>query len=251
MVQHGFYFDQSRCIGCNACLIACKQWHQLPPGPQKWMRVYQWENGSFPEIKVHFLAIPCYHCEKPLCAKACPNGAISKEAQFGAVLVNSEKCKGQRKCWRACPYGSIMFAGDEIGEKASKCNMCVDRFKEGKKPICVLSCSMRALEFGPVSALRERFGRLQQIEDMPSGDLTHPSIVFKPSQPKRRIVTWNAEKVLELWKSRGPYLPEDSQPLFESVEDVTEIPSGMVGKDRLILKPKNRDELLYYTTDDD
>jgi len=251
MIQYGFYFDQSRCIGCSACLVACKQWHGLAPGPQKWMRVYQWESGSFPDIRVHFLAIPCYHCEKPLCAKACPNGAISKEEQFGAVLVSPAQCKGERKCWQACPYGSIMFAGDGMGEKASKCNMCIDRLREGKKPICVLSCSMRALEFGPIGELRQKFGHLQQIEEMPSGTLSHPSIVLKPSQPKSQIIPWNAEKALELWKRRGPYLPEDSQPIFESVQDVTQIPSGVVGKNRLILKPKNRDELMYYTTDDD
>ncbi len=251
MVQYGFYFDQSRCIGCNACLIACKQWHGLPPGPQKWIRVYQWERGSFPDIRVHFLAIPCYHCEKPLCVKACPNGAISKEEHFGAVLLNPDKCKGQRKCWRACPYGSIMFTGDQTGERASKCNMCVDRLKEGKTPICVLSCSMRALEFGPINELRSRFGQIRQLEDMPSGDLSHPSIVFKPCQPKRSIISWNSEKALLLWRSRGPHLPEDSEPVFDGVEDVTKISSHMIGKGRLVLKPKSADELMYYTTDDD
>ena len=163
MVQYGFYFDQSRCIGCNACLVACKQLHQLPPGPQKWIRVYQWERGSFPNTRLHFLAIPCYHCEKPLCVKACPNGAVYKEEQYGAVLVDPDKCTGERRCWRGCPYGSMMFAGDEIGEKASKCNMCIDRLREGKQPICVLSCSMRALEFGPITELRKRFGHLQQL----------------------------------------------------------------------------------------
>jgi anaerobic dimethyl sulfoxide reductase subunit B (iron-sulfur subunit) len=251
MVQYGFYFDQSRCIGCNACLVACKQWHQLPPGPQKWIRVYQWERGSFPNTRLHFLAIPCYHCEKPLCVKACPNGAVYKEEKYGAVLVDPDKCTGERRCWRGCPYGSMMFAGDEIGEKASKCNMCIDRLREGKQPICVLSCSMRALEFGRITELRKRFGHLQQLEEMPSADLTLPSIVFNPSQPKRQIVTWNAEKALQLWRNRGPYLPETSRPLFDNVQDVTEIPSGMVGKNRLVLKAKNRDALMYYTTDDD
>ena len=86
---------------------------------------------------------------------------------------------------------------------------------------------------------------------MPSADLTLPSIVFNSSQPKRQIVTWNAERALQLWRNRGPYVPENSRPLFDNVEDVTGIPSGMVGKNRLVLKAKNRDELMYYTTDDD
>ncbi len=250
MGQHGFYFDQSRCIGCNACTVACKQWNQLPPGPQKWMRVYQWEKGSFPSTRLYSLAIPCYHCENPVCIKACPNQALIKEDLYGAVLIDSGKCKGNRRCWKACPYGSILFAGDGPEEKASKCTLCIDRLKEGKKPICVLSCSMRALEFGPLNDLTEKFGRLRELDDMPSGKLTRPSVVFKPSQSKRQIVYWDTERALDLWKKRGS-LSHEATDLFESVKDLTEIPPFTIGRDRLVLKAKNSAELMYYTTDDD
>ena len=79
MAQYGFLIDLSRCIGCHACVISCKQWHDIPPGPVKWMRVYQWEKGVFPRIDLRVLPIPCFHCEIPVCAEACPNKAIAKE----------------------------------------------------------------------------------------------------------------------------------------------------------------------------
>ena len=251
MVQYGFYFDQSRCIGCNACTVACKQWHDLPPGPKKWMRVYQWEEGCFPNLRVHFLAIPCYHCEKPVCVRACPNDAIFKEDHWGAVLIDSSKCDGSRKCWRACPYGSILFASDQPGEKASKCTMCIDRLKEGKLPICVLSCSMRALEFGPLHELTAKFGQLRKLEEMPSGDLTRPSVVFRPAQPKRQILPWDPDKTLSLWKKRGPEAPQNVPDLLKEVSDLIHIPPGTIGRDRLVLKAKNVEEFMYFTTDDD
>ena len=251
MSQYGFYFDQSRCIGCNACAVACKQWHHLSPGPQKWMRVYQWEKGSFPDVKVHFLAIPCYHCENPVCAKACPNGALHKEKRYGAVLIDSEKCEGTRRCWKACPYGSIMFARDIPGEKASKCTLCIDRLEEGKPPICVLSCSMRALEFGPLEKLIAQFGPRRELEEMPSGDVTHPAVVFKPSQPKKQIVPWDANRALSLWKGRGPYASQRAPALFRKIEDLTQVPPQTVGRDHLVLKTRNLQELMYYTMDDD
>jgi len=251
MSQYGFYFDQSRCIGCNACAVACKQWHHLPPGPQKWMRVYQWEKGSFPDVKVHFLAIPCYHCENPVCAKACPNGALHKEKRYGAVLIDSEKCEGTRRCWKACPYGSIMFARDIPGKKASKCTLCIDRLEEGNPPICVLSCSMRALEFGPLEKLIAQFGPRRELEEMPSGDVTHPAVVFKPSQPKKQIVPWDANRALSLWKGRGPYASQRAPALFRKIEDLTQVPPQTVGRDHLVLKPRNLQELMYYTMDDD
>ncbi len=158
MTQYGFFIDLSRCIGCNACLIACKQWHDVQPGPTKWLRVYQWEKGAFPDIEVHTLPIMCFHCEHPACEDACPNKAISKDKKYGAVTVDQSKCTGNRKCFEACPYGAPQFETDKPDEKMSKCNMCVDRLEKGLNPICVLSCSLRALEFGPIEELRKKFG---------------------------------------------------------------------------------------------
>ncbi len=158
MTQYGFLIDLSRCTGCNACVIACKQWHGIEPGPAKFIRVYQWEKGAFPDIDLRVLPIMCFHCENPLCAEACPNGAITKEEKYGAVLVDPGKCTGQRKCWEACPYGTPQFRSDDRSEKMIKCNMCMDRLEEGLAPICVLSCSLRALEFGPLEELAEKYG---------------------------------------------------------------------------------------------
>jgi len=168
MTQYGFFIDLSRCTGCNACLIACKQWHDVLPGPVKWLRVYQWEKGAFPDIDLRVLPIMCFHCKNPVCAEACPNEAIYKEDKYGAVLVDPEKCKGERKCWEACPYGAPQFEGDEPGLTMSKCTMCIDRLEQGLKPICVLSCSLRALEFGPIDELRKKYGNLKSFEAVTS-----------------------------------------------------------------------------------
>ena len=101
MTQYGFMFDMNRCYACQACSIACKDWNGLEPGAEKWMGVYEWEQGTFPDIRLHALAFPCGHCEDPACAKACPNGALYKEDEFGAVLVDQDKCDGCRKCYDA------------------------------------------------------------------------------------------------------------------------------------------------------
>ena len=37
--QIGLFFDQTRCTGCYACIVACKDWNDVPPGPASWMRV--------------------------------------------------------------------------------------------------------------------------------------------------------------------------------------------------------------------
>ena len=251
MPQYGFFIDQNRCIGCNACVIACKQWHDLLPGPVKWMRVYQWEKGLFPNTRLHILPIMCFHCENPLCMKACPNRAIRKESRYGAVLVDPEKCEGTRKCWKACPYGTPQFEGDEPGLKMSKCTMCMDRLEQGLKPICVLSCSMRALEFGPLEDLEEKYGRVRSLEDMPKGSLTRPAVVLRPHDSKKKVIRWDPLRALDLWKKRQPHelgpLPE----VFSEASLVTRAPRHIIGRNKLVLKAGNVAELMYYTTDNE
>jgi heterodisulfide reductase subunit A len=99
--------------------------------------------------------------------EACENKAIYKEEKYGAVLVDRDKCKGSRSCWAACPYGTPQFDGDEPGTKMVKCNMCIDRLEEGLKPICVLSCGMRALEFGLFEDLVRKYGNSSRLDAEP------------------------------------------------------------------------------------
>jgi anaerobic dimethyl sulfoxide reductase subunit B len=244
MTQYGFFIDLSRCIGCNTCTIACKEWHNLEPGPVKWMRVYQWETGAFPNIEVHTQPMMCLHCRKPVCVKACPNKALKKERKYGSVLVDTGKCTGERKCFQACPYGAPQFASDKPHQKMSKCNMCIDRLEQGLKPICVLSCSMRALEFGPLDDLKNKYGEPQQ-------GVTMPSAVIKPEDAKKQVVPWDAKKVLALWQKRHPDDGEALPDVFEDMEDVLKVPEGTYLRGKLHLKPKNREEMMKYTTDDE
>ena len=251
MTQYGFFFDQSRCIGCNACVVACAQWHGLSPGSVKWMRVFQWEKGSFPNVRVHILALPCYHCENPVCARACPHEAITKEEKYGAVLVDSDRCRGTRKCRSACPYGVPQYEGDEPGMKMSKCNMCIDRLGQGLTPICVLSCSMRALEFGPIDQLRRRYGNLGSLEEMPRNSVTQPAVVFRPADPKRLIVPWDPGRALDLWQKRETEQGDPLPDLFSGTLDLTEVDEATIGRNRLVLKAKNNAQQKYCTTDDE
>lgn len=250
MTQMGFFFDQSRCVGCQSCVIACKQWHDIMPGPVKWIRVQQWETGTFPDIKLNILALQCYHCENPVCVKACPNQAIYKEEKYGAVLVNGDKCSGARKCYLACPYGAPQFGSDNENEKMSKCNMCIDRLSEGKKPICVLSCSMRALEFGPLEELEKKYGHIKSISGLPRESITQPAVIFKPADAKSQVIPYDYSKAIRLWQKRDPdsgILPDVINDLSEALSD----PGDIVGRHKLVIKAKTASEKMDFTVDDE
>ena len=61
------------------------------------------------------------------------------------------------------------------------CDLCADRVAEGKSPICVEACPLRALEFGDIEELRAKHeGTVAGIAPMPSPDETTPSIAILP-----------------------------------------------------------------------
>ena len=161
------------------------------------------------------------------------------------------KITGERKCWTSCPYGVPQFKGDARGLKMSKCDMCIDRLEQGDKPICVLSCSLRALEFGPLEELKVKYGTLNQLEDMPRGSITRPAAVFKPADPKKEIVPYDSNKALQLLQKRQPDGIESLPDVFTNLSDITCPSDDVVARNRLVLKPQNIAEHDYYTMDDE
>lgn len=182
-MQLGFYFDQTRCTGCGTCQVACRDWHDIPAGPVKWMRIGYNEKGKYPDVSVAYAAIPCFHCGAPLCAAACPADAIEKRDQDGIVVVDADACLGNMdcdsKCLKACPYGAPQF-GSEPGAKMHKCNFCLDRWQAGRLPICVEACPTRALDAGPIDELMTRYGKTQAAEGIVYSERTKPALVCRP-----------------------------------------------------------------------
>jgi anaerobic dimethyl sulfoxide reductase subunit B (iron-sulfur subunit) len=181
-MQIGFYFDQTRCTGCSACRVACKDWHDIPAGPENWMRVLYNEKGTFPEVFVSYMIAPCWHCLEPICVSACPVGAITKREEDGIVLVDSRVCLGNEacdeKCRKACPYDAPQF-GPEKGARMRKCNYCLDRIVRGKLPNCIEACPVRALDAGLSRELEERYGTVREAEGFMYSGRTRPAVVFK------------------------------------------------------------------------
>lgn len=187
-MQIGFYFDQTRCTGCSACRVACKDWHDIPAGPENWMRVIYTEKGKFPDPSVSYMIAPCWHCTDPVCVPACPAGAIIKRKEDGIVFVDSDACLGNdecdEKCLKACPYNAPQF-GPEKGARMRKCNYCLDRFAEGKLPNCVEACPVRALDAGPLRELEDKYGKSREAEGFKYSQRTKPAVVIKPKERNR------------------------------------------------------------------
>ncbi|MFC1896295.1 4Fe-4S dicluster domain-containing protein [Thermodesulfobacteriota bacterium] len=184
-MQMAFYFDQTRCTGCYACLIACKDWHDVELGPVDYMDVVYIEKGKYPTPYVAYMTTTCFHCAHPACASACPASAITKRVEDGIVVVDRELCLGKddcsQPCKEACPFGMPRF-GDEKNAKMQKCNFCLDRLVEGKDPICVAACLSRCLAAGPLDTLKAEYGDQREAVGFTYSEETKPSVIFKPKR---------------------------------------------------------------------
>jgi anaerobic dimethyl sulfoxide reductase subunit B len=244
-VQYGFYFNQARCVGCNACEISCKNWNELGAGPTKWARIIKWYTGSYPTITSNLLFAPCYHCENPVCVQAA-NGAMFKEANYGVVLIDPSKATSGslRDAWEACPYGAISFDSDEPNATATKCDMCIDRLSQNMLPICVLSCPMRALDFGKLSDLQTKYGTNDQLPGMPTPSTT-PAVVFKVTDPQKTLVPYDVPTALALQGTS----PDGQTVIYSTTADLSNAGSLLV-RNNPNFHPKSSAESMYFTGDD-
>jgi anaerobic dimethyl sulfoxide reductase subunit B (iron-sulfur subunit) len=181
-MQIGFYFDQSRCTGCYACEIACRDWHDIQDTTVKWRRVSATEQGAYPDVQLSYMSLSCLHCAHPACRDACPSDAIHKRESDGTMMVDADTCLGADVCGvcrEACPYGAPQFSSGPDA-KMQLCTMCHDRLGKGEQPICAAACPMRALDCGDMEELREKYGHGNEARGFSYSAQTRPSIIIKP-----------------------------------------------------------------------
>lgn len=191
--KYGFMIETALCTGCKTCQLACKDYKdQL--ADINYRRVYEYVGGNWsaqgegqdqtwtPDVFAYYTSIACNHCENPACVPVCPTGAMHK-LENGLVDIDTKLCIGCKSCALACPYGAPQYS-KALGHM-TKCNGCNERVQNGQQPICVESCPLRALDFGPIQELRARYGNLAAIAPLPSEQYTQPHLVIKPNRKAR------------------------------------------------------------------
>jgi formate dehydrogenase iron-sulfur subunit len=158
-MARAFLTDTTRCIGCRACQVACKEWNGLPAEANAFRGTYEnprdltartWRKVKFVEpaegpLRWTFLSDTCKHCTQASCLTVCPTNAIQR-TDWGGVVVNDERCNGCRYCVSACPFKVVDF--DEERGRVAKCTFCHDRVDQGLAPACAEVCPTGAIAFG-------------------------------------------------------------------------------------------------------
>lgn len=135
--------DESRCVGCEACVVACKGENRVPAGEYRdW--VVQELRGEFPNLELHIRSERCNHCSDAPCITNCPVGS-SYYREDGTVQIDRTKCTGCRACIASCPYDAryVHPAG-----YVDKCSLCVHRLDRGLGTACQEVCPTGAIAVG-------------------------------------------------------------------------------------------------------
>ena len=143
MARWGMVIDLDKCVGCQACSIACKAENNVPhgsPDEQKlrrepyWHRVITVSEGEYPTARTEFIPMPCMHCDQAPCVTVCPAKATYRR-EDGIVVQDFRRCIGCRYCIVACPYGVRSFNfKDQIEEEYNRPDLPPDREVKGMWP---------------------------------------------------------------------------------------------------------------------
>ncbi len=184
---YGMLYDATRCIGCQACVTACKAANNLPGNlydPPKDLDGYTKNIIKLFETdgEYSYMKQQCMHCVDPGCVNACMIGAFKKR-ELGIVTWDPDRCIGCRYCQVACPYNIPKFQWDTAVPLIVKCELChhivVDpqtgQYKEGTEPGCCQACPKDAVIFGTYEELLA--DAKQRIAD-------HPERYYPKGEPK-------------------------------------------------------------------
>lgn len=189
MARYGMVVDLKRCVGCNACTVACKSEHNTPTGILL-TSVLEKEMGRFPHTNRVFVPVLCHHCDLPTCAQVCPTKATYKRTD-GVVMIDYAKCIGCCACIEHCPYhvralvtdNRVVYPGSSAtfekpvhqpipARVATKCDLCFHRIEQGLPPACAEVCPTSARVFGdladgtsPAAQLLRRYSNWQMLPE--------------------------------------------------------------------------------------
>lgn len=219
----GMLFDSTLCVGCKACVSACKAVNGMPPtvldGEVQYDSARDLSHETLNVIKVYtnglqttkdqevdgfaFEKRSCMHCVDPGCVSVCPVTALTRDPLTGIVNYHVDVCIGCRTCMTGCPYNVPQFDYNNPTGMLYKCEMCnqegVERINKGGMTACAEACPTGATLFGSREALLQEARRRMALKpgeayNYPRGDVRKPSSHHEKEIPEYKRHIWGEKE---------------------------------------------------------
>lgn len=181
----GMLYDATKCVGCKACMSACKRvngdygslsyekadfdkeqhgllWDapkDLSGSTRTLIKLFKESDKQWSYVKYS-----CMHCHKPSCVSVCPVSAMTRDKIAGTVDYNKNTCIGCRYCQIACAFNIPKFQWEKAIPQIVKCDLCktTNLVKKGITA-CAETCPTGAIMYGKrKELLTEAHRRLQE-----------------------------------------------------------------------------------------
>ena len=203
--------DTTRCTACRGCQVGCKEWHNLranhtyqmgthqnPPDLNPYnLKLVRFREHEDKDGKVvwNFFPDQCRHCRWPICkyvADQVVPGAIIQDEETGIVLYTEKTAlltpADAQAVINACPYNIPRL--DPETKYLIKCDMCFDRVKDGRIPVCVHTCGTGCMAYGSreemVDLAKKRLAYAKETyPDAYLCDMEDVNVIFLLSEDKK------------------------------------------------------------------
>ena len=131
-----FMMDPEKCTGCHLCELSCS------------FTRYRAFNRELSAIRVESnenlalnVPVACMQCREAPCIRSCVAGALGRDTNTNAILVDADRCILCKACAAACPFGCVSLVRWKDAPRIGICDLC------SGEPQCVSVCRSQAITY--------------------------------------------------------------------------------------------------------